>query len=188
MASVFRTCVVAGTARPAFTRQFSRSALAANRVQVAPFALKHHTGYINGQWTPAKSGAVLEVHNPATGGVVATVSDQRADETNAAVAAARAAFPGWSSTTAAERSALLRRMFDAMNKNADGLAALLTLESGKPFEEAKGEIAYAASFFEWFSEEAKRQYGDIIPPPRADRRILALRQPFGVAVRRDCIH
>lgn len=103
------------------------------------------------------------------------------EETLAAIAAAKAAFPAWAAKSPYERAALVRKLHDAMAANVDSLAALLTLECGKPFEEAKGEIAYSMSFLDWFAEEGKRHYGDVIPPIRADRRMVTFRQPVGVA-------
>lgn len=153
------------------------------KIDVAPFALKARKGYINGKWVDAVSGATLEVPNPATGAAICSVPDMGKADTLAAIAAAEAAFPAWAAKTPGERSVYVRKLFDLMQKHSDSLAVLLTMECGKPFEESKGEIAYAASFFEWFSEEGKRSYGEIIPPPRADRRMLAIRQPIGVAVR-----
>jgi succinate-semialdehyde dehydrogenase/glutarate-semialdehyde dehydrogenase len=97
------------------------------------------------------------------------------------VAAAKAAAPGWAARSAYERGALVRKLHDAMGKNVDGLAALLTLECGKPFDEARGEIAYAMSFLDWFAEEGKRHAGDVLPPARGDRRMLTMRSPVGVA-------
>lgn len=155
------------------------------RIGIKPIALKADAGasggYIDGKWTRGAAGKLLDVFNPATGEVIARVPDMGRDDAAAAVAAAERAFPAWAARAPAERCAALRRMYDLMHANMDGLAALLTAECGKPFEESKGEITYAASFFEWFAEEGKRAYGDIIPPPRADRRMLAIKQPVGVA-------
>ena len=130
--------------------------------------------YVNGAWLDATSGATLPVENPATGAALG------AAETEKAVAAAHAAFPAWSAKTAKERAILLRRWHDLILQNAADLARLMTAEQGKPLAESKGEIAYAASFVEWFAEEAKRVYGDVIPGHQADKRILVLRQPVGV--------
>jgi succinate-semialdehyde dehydrogenase / glutarate-semialdehyde dehydrogenase len=156
----------------------------ASRINVAAFALKDggaKGGLIAGNWTSGATGKLLDVVNPASGEVIAKVPDMNSDDTHAAIDAAAAAFPAWSAKAPVERAAILRKMYDLMHQNMDGLAALLTAECGKPFEEAKGEITYAASFFEWFAEEAKRGYGQVIPPPRADRRMLATKQPVGVA-------
>ena len=120
------------------------------------------------------------VTNPATGAVLGTVPFMGADETRAAIEAAAAAFPAWAARTAKDRATLLRRWHDLMLANADDLATLMTAEQGKPLAEARGEITYAASFIEWFAEEAKRVYGDVIPGHQPDKRIFVLRQPVGV--------
>ncbi len=136
--------------------------------------------YVNGAWLDAASGATLPVNNPATGDTLGTVPALGAAESEKAVAAAYAAFPAWAAKTAKERAILLRRWHDLILLNAADLARLMTAEQGKPLAESKGEIAYAASFVEWFAEEAKRVYGDVIPGHQADKRILVLRQPVGV--------
>ena len=143
-------------------------------------ALLRRHGYIDGRWTAADSGATFDVRDPARGVVLAAVPDMAAGETGRAIAAAAAAFPAWSRRPAKERSQILRRWFDLIVANADDLALLITGEQGKPLAEAKGEIAYAASFVEWFAEEAKRVYGDVIPSPQVDRRLVAIKQPVGV--------
>jgi succinate-semialdehyde dehydrogenase/glutarate-semialdehyde dehydrogenase len=136
--------------------------------------------YIDGQWRDAQNGRTAAVTNPATGAVLGTVPMMGADETRAAIAAAAAAFPAWAARTAKDRATLLRRWHDLMLANADDLAVLMTAEQGKPLAEAKGEIVYAASFIEWFAEEGKRVYGDVIPGHQPDKRIFVLRQPVGV--------
>ncbi len=136
--------------------------------------------YVDGQWLDARSGGTKPVTNPATGAVLGTVPYMGADETRAAIEAAAAAFPAWAARTAKDRSTVLRRWHDLMLANADDLATLMTAEQGKPLAEAKGEITYAASFIEWFAEEAKRVYGDVIPGHQPDKRIFVLRQPVGV--------
>jgi succinate-semialdehyde dehydrogenase / glutarate-semialdehyde dehydrogenase len=133
---------------------------------------------IGGQWLGAN--ATIEVRNPATGELVGNVPSLGADETRRAIEAAEAALPAWRAMTAAERSKILRRWFDLMLANQEDLARLMTAEQGKPLAEARGEIAYAASFVEWFAEEGKRVYGDVIPSPNADRRIVVIKQPVGV--------
>ena len=135
---------------------------------------------MNGAWLDAPGGATLPVHNPATGATLGTVPAFDGAATEKAVAAAHAAFPAWAAKTAKERSIVLRRWHDLILLNAADLATLMTAEQGKPLAESKGEIAYAASFVEWFAEEAKRVYGDVIPGHQADKRILVLRQPVGV--------
>src|SRR5882672_7476984 len=136
--------------------------------------------FIDGSWVGADGGGTLPVHNPATEAALGTVPNMGTGETRRAIAAAAAALPSWAARTAKERAGLMRRWFDLMLANQDDLAVLMTAEQGKPLAEAKGEIAYAASFIEWFAEEAKRLYGDIIPGHQADKRILVLRQPVGV--------
>ncbi len=136
--------------------------------------------HVNGKWVDAAGGATLPVTNPATGEKLGTVPAINAAGTEAAVAAAHAAFPAWAAKTAKERAAILRRWHDLMMANADDLAMLMTAEQGKPLAESRGEIGYAASFIEWFAEEGKRLYGDIIPGHQPDKRILVLRQPVGV--------
>ena len=136
--------------------------------------------HVNGKWVDAAGGATLPVTNPATGEKLGTVPAINAAGTEAAVAAAHAAFPAWAAKTAKDRAAILRRWHDLMMANADDLAVLMTAEQGKPLAESRGEIGYAASFIEWFAEEGKRLYGDIIPGHQPDKRILVLRQPVGV--------
>jgi succinate-semialdehyde dehydrogenase/glutarate-semialdehyde dehydrogenase len=143
-------------------------------------ALFRQQCYVNGAWIDAAGSATLPVTNPATGEKLGTVPGINAAGTEAAVAAAHAAFPAWAAKTAKERAAILRRWHDLMMANVDDLAVLMTAEQGKPLAESRGEIAYAASFAEWFGEEAKRLYGDVIPGHQADKRILVLRQPVGV--------
>ncbi|MBG6205991.1 succinate-semialdehyde dehydrogenase/glutarate-semialdehyde dehydrogenase [Labrenzia sp. EL_126] len=136
--------------------------------------------YVGGQWVKAESGERLEVNDPATGETLATVPRMGAVETSHAIAEAQKAFEGWSSRTAADRATVLLAWAAAMRSNAAALASLLTLEQGKPFSESLVEIEYAASFFSWFAEEGRRLYGDIIPPHRADARILVTRNALGV--------
>ncbi|HEY5559361.1 MAG TPA: NAD-dependent succinate-semialdehyde dehydrogenase [Steroidobacteraceae bacterium] len=136
--------------------------------------------YVNGAWVDAAGGAKLPVTNPATGEKLGTVPAINAAGADAAVAAAHKAFPAWAAKTAKERAVLLRRWYELIMANQEDLAVLMTAEQGKPLAESKGEIAYAASFVEWFGEEAKRVYGDVIPGHQADKRILVLRQPVGV--------
>jgi succinate-semialdehyde dehydrogenase/glutarate-semialdehyde dehydrogenase len=135
---------------------------------------------IGGEWVGARSGATLEVRNPATDEVIAEVPDGSTEETRAAIEAAAAALPGWRARTAADRGAILRRLAELMLAQTERLARLMTLEQGKPLAEARGEIAYAASFVDWAAEEGKRLYGETIPASAPDKRILVLRQPVGV--------
>jgi len=136
--------------------------------------------YVDRQWMQSASGATFNVDNPATGELIGKVPSLSAAETRHAIDAAHRAFPAWSKKTAKERAQALRRWFDLVVANQDDLARLLTLEQGKPLAESKGEVAYAASFLEWFGEEAKRVYGDTIPGHQTDKRIVVLKQPIGV--------
>jgi succinate-semialdehyde dehydrogenase/glutarate-semialdehyde dehydrogenase len=136
--------------------------------------------FVNGAWVNAASGATCDVLNPATGEKLGTVPDMGAAETRQAIEAASAALPAWGRLTAKERGTLLRRWYDLMMSNQDDLAQIMTAEQGKPLAESKGEISYAASFIDWFAEEGKRIYGDVIPTHQADKRLLVLRQPIGV--------
>jgi len=136
--------------------------------------------YLNGQWVDAKDGSVFAVDNPATGGYIAHIANLGADHAQVAIDAAQAAFPAWRARTAKERSTILRKWFDLIIANTDDLARIMTVEQGKPFAEAKGEIAYGASFVEWFAEQAKRVMGDTISAPIATNRMLVLREPIGV--------
>lgn len=142
--------------------------------------LLRQQAYIAGEWVDADDGATSTVYNPANGDKIGTVPMCGAVETARAIGAAELAQRAWRNVTARERSTILRRLNDLMLANQDDLALLMTSEQGKPLAEAKGEIAYAASFIEWFAEEARRVYGDTIPAPQGDRRILALKQPIGV--------
>jgi len=136
--------------------------------------------YVDGSWIQAASGETLEVDNPATLEIIGKVPKLSALETRRAIEAANAAFPAWSRRTAKERAAILRRWFDLLMENQEDLARLMTLEQGKPLAEARGEVAYGASFFEWFGEEAKRIYGDTIPQHQVDKRLMVIKQPVGV--------
>ena len=143
-------------------------------------ALFRDRAYVDGAWVEADSRKRFDVDNPADGSVLGSVPDMGAAETKRAIDAANAALPAWRALPAKERSKILRRWYDLIMANADDLALLLTTEQGKPLAESKGEIAYGASFVEWFAEEAKRVYGDVIPSPTNDRRLLVLKQAIGV--------
>ncbi len=136
--------------------------------------------YLDGRWLNAANGATLPVDNPATGARLGTVPDMGVAEARLAIESAAQAFPAWAARTAKDRASVLRRWFELILANQEDLAALMTAEQGKPLAEARGEIVYAASFIEWFAEEAKRIYGDVIPSHQPDKRILVLRQPVGV--------
>ena len=142
--------------------------------------LLQSTYFINGRWTQAMSGNTFEVTNPANGEVITAVADCGPKETEQAIEAASQAFLPWRKKTAKERAAIMHRWFYLINENIDDLALLMTTEQGKPLKEAKGEIVYGASFIEWFAEEARRIYGDVIPAPTNDRKIITLKQPIGV--------
>jgi succinate-semialdehyde dehydrogenase/glutarate-semialdehyde dehydrogenase len=136
--------------------------------------------YIDGAWVDADGGGTIPVENPANGERLGTVPKMGAAETRRAIAAADAALPAWRAKTAKERAVILRKWFELMMANQEDLAQLMTAEQGKPLTESRGEIAYAASFIEWFAEEGKRIYGDTIPSHGADKRIVVLKQPIGV--------
>ncbi|WP_445374066.1 NAD-dependent succinate-semialdehyde dehydrogenase [Photorhabdus tasmaniensis] len=142
--------------------------------------LLRQQAYINGQWIDADNKVTFKVTNPANGEVIAHVSNMGAAETERAIAAAQQALPAWRAMTAKQRSQLLQRWFRLMMENQQALAELLSLEQGKPQAEAMGEIAYGASFIEWFAEEGKRTYGETIPSPLPGRRIITIKQPIGV--------
>jgi succinate-semialdehyde dehydrogenase / glutarate-semialdehyde dehydrogenase len=136
--------------------------------------------FLNGEWVDARSRETITVRNPADGSVLGTVPKMGADETRAAIEAADAAWPAWRSKLAKERSAILRKWFDLIVANQEDLAVLMTSEQGKPITESRTEVMYGASFIEWFAEEAKRAYGDVIPQHQADKRIVVTKQPIGV--------
>jgi succinate-semialdehyde dehydrogenase/glutarate-semialdehyde dehydrogenase len=136
--------------------------------------------FIDGAWCDADQGGKLPVTNPATGETLGTIPNMGASETRRAIEAAQRAFAAWAARTAKDRATILRRWFDLMMANQEDLAVLMTAEQGKPLAESKGEIAYAAAFIEWFGEEGKRIYGDVIPGHQPDKRIVVLRQPIGV--------
>jgi succinate-semialdehyde dehydrogenase / glutarate-semialdehyde dehydrogenase len=149
-------------------------------VQLKDMGLFRQQCYIDGAWVDADDGQTLAVHNPADGRQIGTVPRMGEAETRRAIEAANAALPGWRAMTAKERSAILRKWHDLMMANQEDLAVLMTVEQGKPLAESRGEIAYGASFIEWFAEEGKRIYGDTIPAPGPDRRIVVIKQPVGV--------
>ena len=149
-------------------------------IELADTGLLRTAAYVNGTWISARSGKTLAVHNPASAELLGSVPDCGGVETRAAIEAADAALPAWRARTAAERATLLRRLHALIIANQEDLARLMTAEQGKPLAEARGEIAYAAALVEWFAEEARRVYGDVIPGHAKDRRIVVIKQPVGV--------
>lgn len=150
-------------------------------MQLKESKLFKQQAYINGTWVNATTENRYPIHNPATHELLGEVPNMGAADTQAAINAAEAALPAWRALTAKERASRLRRWFELMMANQEELAHLMTLEQGKPLTEARGEIAYAASFVEWFAEEGKRIYGETIPGHQADKRIVVIKQPIGVA-------
>ncbi|MCD2514877.1 NADP-dependent succinate-semialdehyde dehydrogenase [Massilia sp. G4R7] len=142
--------------------------------------LLRQQAFIGGEWLDAFDASTITVTNPATGETLGTVPHMGAQETRRAIEAADKAWPAWRRKTAKERAAVLRRWYELMMENADDLALLMTLEQGKPLAESKGEVGYAASFFEWFAEQAKRIEGDVLEPPAPNLRILVTKEPIGV--------
>jgi succinate-semialdehyde dehydrogenase/glutarate-semialdehyde dehydrogenase len=149
-------------------------------MQIQNASLFRQQCHVNGQWVDAADGEVVRVVNPANGNVIGTVPRMTAADVQSAISAAERALPAWRATSARERSRLLRRWFDLCMANQEDLATILTMEQGKPLKESRGEIAYGSGFLEWFSEEARRIYGDVIPAPSSDRRIIVIKQPVGV--------
>ncbi|MBV8587216.1 MAG: NAD-dependent succinate-semialdehyde dehydrogenase, partial [Verrucomicrobia bacterium] len=143
-------------------------------------SLFRQQAYIGGTWCDADNRATFSVIDPATGNVLGTVPDMGAAEARRAIEAANTAWKSWRQKPAKERSALLRKWYDLMLANLEDLGKIMTAEQGKPLAEAKGEVAYAASFIEWFGEEAKRVYGDTIPSPTTDKRLVVIKEPIGV--------
>ena len=136
--------------------------------------------FVDGEWRAAIGGTTFEVRNPATGSLLATVANGGSADAEAAIDAADRAFKSWRMTTAEHRAQLLRRWFELMHEHQDDLALIMTSEQGKPLAEARGEILYAASYIEWFAEEGKRAYGELVPSPWTDKRILVKKEPVGV--------
>ncbi|HZH26825.1 MAG TPA: NADP-dependent succinate-semialdehyde dehydrogenase [Azospirillaceae bacterium] len=142
--------------------------------------LLRHQAFVDGRWVDADNGRVMPISNPANGDALGTVPEMGVAETRRAIEAAQAAWPAWRAKTAKERGAILRKWYDLMMANAEDLARIMTAEQGKPLAEARGEVAYAAAFIDWFAEEGKRLYGDTIPSPWADKRLVVVKQPVGV--------
>jgi succinate-semialdehyde dehydrogenase/glutarate-semialdehyde dehydrogenase len=149
-------------------------------IQLTDQALLKTQAYIDGQWQDADSGETVAVTNPANGELIAEVAKCSTVETRRAIEAANAAFPQWRKRTVKERAACLRKWFNLMMEAQEDLALIMTLEQGKPLAESRGEIAYGANYIEWFAEEGKRMYGDTIPHPSNDKRIVCIKQPVGV--------
>jgi succinate-semialdehyde dehydrogenase/glutarate-semialdehyde dehydrogenase len=149
-------------------------------MQLKDSKLFRQQAYVDGQWVEADSRKSFTVNNPADDSILGSVPDMGAAETRRAIMAAERALPDWRARTGKERAAILRKWADLMMENQEDLAQLMTAEQGKPLSESRGEIAYAASFIEWFGEEAKRIYGDVIPGFTRDRRVIVLKQPIGV--------
>ena len=157
------------------------SSTAPTRVTLTDQRLFREACYIDGAWVGARSGATISVDDPATGAVIGAVPRLGAAETREAIDAAARAFPAWRRKTAKARAAVLRRWFELVLDNQEDLARLMTMEQGKPLVESRAEVVYGASFLEWFGEEAKRVYGDTIPGHQADKRIVVIKEPIGVA-------
>ncbi|KAG0337125.1 succinate semialdehyde dehydrogenase NADP+ linked [Podila humilis] len=153
---------------------------ASGQLQLKDPSLLKAGGFINNEFVAAKSGREFPVYDPATGSQISSFPDMDISETEQAIQAAKKALPEWSQKTAKERSGILRQWYNLILENEDDLAKILTWENGKPLAEALGEVRYGASFFEWFAEEAKRLYGEVIPSPSRNQRMLAIRQPLGV--------
>lgn len=136
--------------------------------------------YVNGQWIDAKSGKTFEVHDPSTGKLIGTMPECDKSDTEAAIKAAADAFPAWAALTGRQRGRMLHKWYQLMVDNSEDIAKLITWENGKPMADAKGEAAYAAGFFEWFAEEAPRNYGDTIPATIPGNRVFTIKQPVGV--------
>lgn len=149
-------------------------------MQLKDANLFRQQAYLDGKWQDADNGKTIEVTNPATGEVIGTVPKMGSAETKRAIEAANKALPAWRAKTAKERAVIIRRWYELLMQHQDDLALILTTEQGKPLAEAKGEIAYGASYLDWFSEEAKRVYGDVIPGHMADKRVMVIKQPIGV--------
>jgi succinate-semialdehyde dehydrogenase / glutarate-semialdehyde dehydrogenase len=160
--------------------QMSQAADLRNGIALQDSRLFRQACYVNGEWIAATSSKVVDVDDPATGEIVASVPNVGATETREAIDAAAAAFPAWRRRTAKERAAIMRQWYELMKTHQEDLARLMTIEQGKPLTESRGEVLYAAGFLEWFGEEAKRIYGDTIPPHQPDKRIIVLKQPIGV--------
>jgi len=155
-------------------------AVPASPIVLRDMSLFRQQAFVAGRWEDSPTGAVKQVFNPANGALLGRIPNLGAHETRRAIEAAQAALPDWRARTAKERAVIMRKWFELMMANQEDLALLMTLEQGKPLAESRAEIAYAASFIEWFAEEGKRAYGDVIPAHGRDKRIIVLKQPIGV--------
>ncbi|CAG8951003.1 hypothetical protein HYFRA_00006400 [Hymenoscyphus fraxineus] len=192
MTPIFKTAPAASASRFLLRSRFQSSSLPTVMSRPAsslshvvpklkdPSLLKLNVAYVNGEWVKAKSGKTFEVFDPTSGKLVGTAPEFDAEDTKLAIDAAAAAFPSFKAKTGRERSKLLRKWYDLMVENSGDIATLITWENGKPLADAKGEATYAANFFEWFSEEAPRTYGDTIPASIAGNRIVTIKEPVGV--------
>jgi succinate-semialdehyde dehydrogenase/glutarate-semialdehyde dehydrogenase len=151
-----------------------------HRIALQDAKLFREAAYVDGSWVPETAHGVITVDNPATGEIIGAVPKLGRAETRGAIDSAARAFPAWRKKTAKERAAIMRRWYELMLENQEDLAQLMTAEQGKPIGESRGEVTYAASFLEWFGEEAKRVYGDTIPAPQPDKRIVVVKEPIGV--------
>src|SRR5688572_22403893 len=156
------------------------AAVPQSSISLRDMSLFREQAFVGGRWESAGNGQVKQVFNPATGQLIGTIPNLGAAETRRAIEAADKALPDWRGRTAKERAQILRKWFELLMANQEDLAVLMTVEQGKPLTESRGEIAYAASFIEWFAEEAKRAYGDVIPSHGRDKRIVVLKQSIGV--------
>jgi succinate-semialdehyde dehydrogenase/glutarate-semialdehyde dehydrogenase len=156
------------------------SAVPKSSLSLRDLSLFRQQAFIGGQWQDGATGRTERVINPANGEVIGTIPRLGPADTRRAIEAAERALPEWRARTAKERAQILRKWFDLMMANQEDLAVLMTVEQGKPLAESRGEIAYAAAFIEWFAEEGKRAYGDVIPSHGRDKRIVVLKQPVGV--------
>jgi len=156
------------------------AAASADALELADPSLLRSSCYIDGKWVDAADGKTIDVTDPATGAHIGSVPSLTSEDVRGAIGAANAAWPAWRSKTGKERANIMRRWFDLMMANQEDLARIMTVEQGKPLAESRGEIAYAASFIEWFAEEAKRVYGDVIDHPLPGKRIVVIKQGIGV--------
>lgn len=183
LSTVSRTPVLRSQIRSTNHLRLLSSSAARQAHQIPPLSDKtlfKEQCYINGKWVNAQSGKTFEVHDPATGKVIGTMPEMDKHDTNDAIKAASDALVSYRKTTARQRAEILRKWYNLMVENSEDLARLITWENGKPFTDSKGEVGYAASFFNWFSEEAPRLTGDTIPATVAGNRVYTIKEPVGV--------